>query len=100
MPAVTRLGDNSTGHGDWPPTLMITTPVQKTFFNGILAGVVNSQCEWAAHSDAHTTHPASSRYPTHGASKTYIEGNLAARIGDDLADGDAIGAGSSNSFIE
>ena len=100
MPAVTRLGDKSTGHGCWPPTVMITTPVAKTYFNGILAGVVNSQCTWATHVCGIVVHPSSGRYPTSGASKTYIEGNKAARIADPIACGDAIGQGSFNSFIE
>jgi uncharacterized Zn-binding protein involved in type VI secretion len=79
---------------------MITTPVAKTYFNGILAGVVNSSCRFASHSCGIVTHNSSERYPSVGAGKTYIEGNPAARIGDDIACGDAIAEGSSNSFIE
>lgn len=100
MPAVSRLGDMSTGHGCFPPTNMVSTPVTKTFFNGIKAGVVSAQCQFSAHTCGTTTHPNSSRTPSSGASKTYIEGNKAARIGDDIACGDAIAEGSSNSFIE
>ena len=43
MPAVSRKGDMSTGHGPWAPTAMISTPVKKTYFNGKLAGVVDAQ---------------------------------------------------------
>jgi uncharacterized Zn-binding protein involved in type VI secretion len=100
MPAVSRKGDMSTGHGGFPPTAMISTPVTKTYFNGILAGVVDSGCKFADHSLGTTVHPADIRYPSAGASKTSIEGMKAARIGDSLNDGDAIAEGSSNSFIE
>lgn len=100
MPAITRLGDKSTGHGCFPPTTMITTPVAKTYFNGKLAGVVDSACKWSAHTCGTVTHNSDQRYPSSGASKTYIEGKLAARIADPISCGDAIGQGSSNSFIE
>ncbi len=100
MPAVSRIGDMSTGHGGFPPTAMITTPVAKTYFNGKFPGVVDEQCKFAAHSLVNTVHNSDIRYPSSGASKTYIEGKLAARIGDNLNDGDAIAEGSPNSFIE
>lgn len=100
MPAVSRIDDLSAGHAGYPPTKMITTPVAKTYFNGKFAGVVSPQCKFAAHSFLSGTHNSDIRYPTNGASKTYIEGNKAVRIGDPLADGDTIAQGSSNSFIE
>lgn len=101
MPAVSLKGKMSTGHGAWPPTAMISTPVTKTYFNGILAGVVDGQCQFADHTaPVNQVHPANTRYPSSGASKTYIEGKPAARIGDPLHDGDAIAEGSANSFIE
>jgi uncharacterized Zn-binding protein involved in type VI secretion len=100
MPAVSTIGDKSTGHGCFAPTALITTPVAKTYFNGKLAAVVDSNCKFAAHSCGITTHNTSIRIPSTGASKTYIEGKKAARIGDDIQCGDAIAEGSSNSFIE
>jgi uncharacterized Zn-binding protein involved in type VI secretion len=101
MPAVSLKGKMSTGHGAWPPTAMIATPVTKTYFNGILAGVKDPACQFADHTaPINQVHPANTRYPSVGASKTYIEGKKAARIGDLLADGDAIAEGSANSFIE
>jgi uncharacterized Zn-binding protein involved in type VI secretion len=100
MPAVSRVGDLSTGHDCFPPTNLITTPVAKTYFNGNLAAVVNSNCKFAAHTCGETTHNTDIRIPTSGASKTYIEGNKAARIGDNIQCGDAIAEGSPNSFIE
>lgn len=100
MPAVSRKGDMSTGHGCFPPTAMVQTPVYKTYFNGILAGVVDNQCQFVAHTCGLTTHPQEGRTPSEGASKTYIEGKRAARIGDMISCGDAIAEGSTNSFIE
>jgi uncharacterized Zn-binding protein involved in type VI secretion len=100
MPAVSRIGDMSTGHGCFPPTALVSTPVTKTFFNGKLASVVNSSCQHATHCCGPTCHVGSTRSPSSGASKTFIESNLAARIGDDIACGDAIAEGSNNSFIE
>ncbi len=101
MPAVSRKGDMSTGHGPWAPTAMISTPVKKTYFNGKLAGVVDAQCQFAEHiAPIMQIHPASIRTPSEGAGKTNIEGKPAARIGDALADGDTIAEGSNNTFIE
>jgi hypothetical protein len=100
MPAVARMTDKSTGHGCFPPTAMVLTPVSKTFFNGKLAGSKSSSCQFATHSCGVTVHPQSTRIPSSSAGKTYIEGNLAVRIGDSIGDGDAIAQGSSNSFIE
>ena len=100
MPAVSRIGDMSTGHGCFAPTALVQTPVTKTFFNGKLASVVNTACQHAPHSCGITTHSGSTRSPSSGASKTFIEGKLAARIGDNIACGDAIAEGSPNSFIE
>jgi uncharacterized Zn-binding protein involved in type VI secretion len=100
MPAVSRLGDMSTGHGCFPPTALVKTPVTKTFFNGILASVVNPECQHAPHSCGSSVHKDETRSPSSGASKTFIEGKLAARIGDNIACGDAIAEGSTNSFIE
>ena len=100
MPAVSTIGDNSTGHGCFPPTPMVTTGVTKTYFNGKLAGSKSGDCQFATHSCGTTVHPQSSRIPSSSAGKTYIEGNLAVRIGDSIGDGDAIAQGSTNTFIE
>lgn len=100
MPAISRLEDYSTGHGCFSPTQMITTPIQKTYFNGKYPGVKHSTCRWEAHTCGLVTHGSSERYPSEGASKTYIEGYLVARIGDAINCGDVIGQGSYNSFVE
>jgi hypothetical protein len=100
MPAVSRLDDISTGHGCFPPTTMVRTPVQKTFINGKKPGVKDSSCQYSAHVCGSTNHPDSVRYPTQGTKKTYIEGFLVARIADTLSCGDVIGEGSPNTFME
>jgi len=100
MPALSRLGDTSTGHGCFPPTVLVTTPVTKTFVNGIRPSVVNSSCQHAIHCCGDVCHAGSSRSPSSGALKTYIEGLRAARIGDPIACGDTIGQGSPNTFVE
>lgn len=98
MPAVSRFGDMSTGHDCFPPTPITSTPVSKTFFNNIIAAVVTSQ--HATHVCGNTVHAGGARAVNKGASKTFIEGNAAARIGDDIACGDTVAEGSPNSFIE
>jgi len=100
MSAISRIGDMSTGHGCFPPTPLVMTPVSKSFFNGILASVVDSNCQHATHCCGPVCHTSSQRAPNSGASKTYIEGILAARIGDTITCGDAIAEGSPNTFIE
>lgn len=100
MPAVSRIGDLSTGHGCYPPTVLVVTPVKKTFWNGKLSSVVNSACQHATHCCGSSCHVGSERSPSTGALKTYIESWAAARIGDNITCGDAIAQGSYNSFIE
>ena len=100
MPAVSRLGDMSTGHDCFPPTALVSTPVTKTFFNGKLASVVDPACRHAPHTCGRQTHADATRAPSSGSSKTFIEGKPAARIGDNITCGDAIAEGSTNSFIE
>jgi uncharacterized Zn-binding protein involved in type VI secretion len=100
MPAVSRKDDLSTGHGCFSPTPMMVTPVKKTYFNDKLAGVVDSACQFETHSCGITTHSQAERFVSSGASKTFIEGIKAARIGDDINCGDAIAEGSEDSFIE
>jgi uncharacterized Zn-binding protein involved in type VI secretion len=100
MPAVIRVGDMSTGHGCFPPTALAVSPVSKTFFNAKKPGVVSGACQHVAHTCGRVTHPNNTRVPSSGASKTFIEGFPAARIGDNIACGDTCGEGSPNSFIE
>jgi uncharacterized Zn-binding protein involved in type VI secretion len=98
MPAVIRLGDFSTGHLCFFPTPLVSTPVNKTFINGKKPGVVSNLCQHLPHTCGIVIHVT--RDPSDGASKTFIEGYPAARIGDDISCGDACGEGSPNTFIE
>jgi uncharacterized Zn-binding protein involved in type VI secretion len=109
MPGIAVIGDMSTGHGAWPPTPMISSPIKKTKFNGARPGVVdNIECQFAPHSlpNGSSPHPNTGagqekdRCVKSGSSKTKIEGYVIARIGDPLYCGDVIAEGSNNSFIE
>ena len=100
MPGIAVIDDYSTGHDGFPPTKMITSPVQKTKFNGKKPGVVDPACKFATHNKGSAVHPDTIRYPKKGSSKTKIEGYYIARIGDELNDGDIIAQGSDNSFVE
>lgn len=100
MPAISKIGDMSTGHDNYPPTAMVRTPIVKTYINGNLAGAVSPLCQFASHSKGTSVHPDNTRYPVRSSGITYIEGYLAAYIGDDLADGDTIAQGSSDLFVK
>lgn len=100
MPCIALIGDKSTGHGGFPPTAMISSPITKTKINGKFPGVVDASCKFAEHRLGKAVHPEHIRYPTSGSGKTKIEGYEIARIGDPLSDGDTIAQGSSNTFLE
>jgi len=101
MPAVIRLGDLSAGHGCFPASALVETHIQKTFINKIKPGcITGSGSKYITHCCGPDCHQTSQRFPSSGASKTYIEGILAARIGDPIACGDTCAEGSYNTFIE
>lgn len=100
MPAVSRVGDTSTGHGCFPPTTMIKSPIKKTYINGVIPGAKDQECQFSAHSCGIVTHPNQGRTPTEGSTKTFIEGYSIARIADPIACGDVIAEGSPNTFVE
>lgn len=100
MGAVAKLGDLSRGHGCFPPTPMVTTPITKTYFNNILAGVADPSCQFAAHRCGRTTHQQQERYPLPlPNNKTFIEGYPIAIVGSLINCGDIIDQGSSNSYM-
>lgn len=100
MPAIVRIGDKSTGHGCFPPTPMLATPVSKTFVNNKKVGVVSNASFHATHSCGIVVHQQpSARAHVSGSNNTFIEGFPAARIGDNISCGDAIAQGSTNTFI-
>jgi uncharacterized Zn-binding protein involved in type VI secretion len=100
MPAVVRLGDLSTGHGCFPPTNLVATAATKSYINGILVGLQDQASQFSTHTCGNSTHPQNSRYISSGSTKSFIEGKPVARIGDDIACGDACAQGSPNSFVE
>lgn len=100
MPAVARKDDLSTGHACFPPTKLVVTVATKSYFNGKLVALKDNGSQFASHTCGTTTHTQSQRFISSGASKTFIEGKPVARIGDDIACGDAIAQGSPNSFVE
>ena len=84
---------------DGPPT-GLNTKIQctKSYVGGILIGTVGDQFD--AHVVGKQTHQTSQRQITSGASKTYFEGNLAARVDDPIADGDAVAQGNAKTNVE
>lgn len=100
MPAVARKDDLSTGHDCFPPTNLVVTVATKSYFNGKLVALQDAGSQFASHSCGRNTHPQNQRYISSGAGKTFIEGKPVARIGDNIACGDAIAQGSPNSFVE
>lgn len=98
MPAVTRVGDLSTGHEGYPPSA-VTIPNNSTVYaNGILVAVQSGS--FATHvkpkSPPHVE--GADRVITGGSSTVFVESKPVTRIGDDIADGDASAQGSPNVF--
>lgn len=96
MGSFVRIGDESAGHGCFPPTQLVYTPVTRTFCDGKLIAVVGAQ--YAPHSCNHTTHTQQDRTIIGGSNNTFIEGFQMARIGDPIACGDIVAQGSETSF--
>ena len=94
MPAVSRLGDQCTGHGCWPPRPS-TGASPNVFVNGI---AVHRQGDaWAAHTcpsipETHASNLAA------GSATVFANGKQLARIGDPVACGSAVAQGSGNVF--
>ena len=95
MPAQCRLGDMSTGHGCFPPTAVNGAVASKTTVEGSAAAMKDST--HPPHSCDSTVN--SGRKISSGSGKTTIEGKPAARIGDPISCGDAMGQGASKTFF-
>ena len=93
MPAVTRLGDACTGHGEWPPRPS-SSASPNVYVNGI--PVHRQGDSWATHCnpvpECHTSTLAA------GSSTVYANGLQLGRVGDPVACGSAVAAGSANVF--
>lgn len=92
MPAVTRIGDNCTGHGCFAPRVNDQGSAN-VFVNGI--GAHRQGDHWVTHSCGSNSHDS---MLAAGSSTVYVNGKQLCRIGDPVACGSAASAGSSNVF--
>ena len=99
MPALTYKGALSQGSDGGAPT-GLNTKVQctKSYVAEGLIGTVGDQFD--QHNIGSTVHKESLRQITSGASKTFFEGNAAARVNDPIADGDVVDQGSAKTTVE
>lgn len=98
MPAVTRVGDLSTGHEGYPPSA-VTIPNNSTVYaNGILVAVQGGSFATHVKPKSPPHIEGVDRVITGGSSITFVEGKPITRIGDDIADGDASAQGSPTVF--
>lgn len=93
MPAATRLGDECTGHGCFPPRPNDEAS-PNVFINGIAAHRQGDH--WVTHCCGPSCHDSNL---ASGSSTVFVNGKQAARIGDPVACGSAIAQGSPNVFI-
>lgn len=92
MPAVTRLGDNCTGHGCFParPSISASPDV---FVNGI---ATHRQGDgWASHCCGIPSHGGSL---ASGSGSVYVNGRQLGRVGDPVDCGSTVAEGSGNVF--
>lgn len=95
MPALSAMGDLSTGHSCFVPTNIVGDTAQNSYVGDKLIAMVGSSL--VTHSCGDTVH--SGRKISSGASNTYIGSKTAARIGDPINCGDEMGQGASNTFV-
>lgn len=93
MPAATRLGDECSGHGCFPPRVN-DEGSSDVFINGIPAHRVGDH--WVTHCCGPACHDS---VCATGSSTVFVNGKPAARIGDLVACGSAIAQGSPNVFF-
>ena len=93
MPGATRLGDNCTGHGGFPPRTNISAS-SDVFING--KGAHRQGDGWSVHCDPSPSCHSSSL--ASGSSSVFVNGKQLGRIGDPVACGSSIAAGSGNVF--
>lgn len=94
MPAVSRLGDQCTGHGCWPPRPS-TGASPNVFINGIAAHRQGDA--WAAHT-CPTIPETHDSVLAAGSATVFVNGKQLARIGDPVACGSSVAQGSPNVF--
>jgi uncharacterized Zn-binding protein involved in type VI secretion len=98
--AAPALPGISTGHACFPPTQIASGLTTKTRINGMPIQT-KGRTQYAPHNCGKTVHAGALRLISTGASKTNIEGNPVARIGDKITCGDYVGnTGSRNTNVE
>lgn len=95
MPAITRLGDNCSGHDACPPR-PLASGSHNVYINGKSAGRVDID-NYALHGCI--IHPAHSGVITSGSPNVIINGCQAGRIGDPVSCGSVVAEGSPNVFL-
>jgi uncharacterized Zn-binding protein involved in type VI secretion len=94
MPPVTRLGDQCTGHGSFPPRPSSGSS-PNVFANGI---PVHRQSDgWSGHGSSSPSPPHGSTLAA-GSSTVFANSLQLGRIGDPVACGSAVAQGSGNVF--
>lgn len=94
MAAVTRLGDACSGHGCWPPRAS-TGASPNVYVNGI---AVHRQGDaWAAHTCPSIPQTHASVLAA-GSASVFVNGKALGRVGDPVACGSSVAAGSANVF--
>ncbi len=93
MPAVTRLGDECSGHDCFPPRVNDEASTD-VFVNG--KGVHRLGDHWVEHTCGDNTHDS---VAASGSSKVFVNGKAAIRVGDLVACGSVAAQGSTNTFF-
>jgi len=99
MNKLTFFGALSKGSDGGDPT-PLTKKVQctKSYIGGLLIGTVGDQFE--AHTVGLVTHEEEERQIVSGSTKTFFEGKQAARVDDQIADGDQVAEGNAKTFVQ
>ena len=92
MPAITRLGDQCTGHGCFPARPN-TSAAASVFINGIAVHRVGDA--WGTHCCGPACHAS---VLAEGSSSVFAEGQAVGRIGDPVACGSSVAEGSANVY--
>lgn len=92
MPAVTRIGDLSTGHPPFYSARLALAGSGKVFADGIAVNRVGDA--WVPHGIPH----GSPDTTLAGSPKMFADGVAVGRIGDPISCGDTIATGSSKTF--
>ncbi len=93
MPAVVRLGDTCSGHGDYPSRANVQAS-DNVFVNGKGAHRVGDT--WAVH--CNLIPECHAGITVSGSSKVFVNGRALARIGDAVDCGSSCASGSHNVF--